>query len=204
MLVLARGTRQVPPPNADDVPLPFAFSSTPEVRGSLVTLGRKTGKTVRLVNFDAGETAEELQGAAALEAVDFIVTPDSEAISHGAPLCLAVTAGKRYFGYKYTSRSAAAEKAARDEADAGIPKIFTELFAGEFFASAEQRADGAFISDFESQKGIVFEDACNTVRRSCVRRNVRERRRYADKFGARRLLTPGRLSPPRPSSSRRP
>lgn len=119
---------------------------------SLVQIGQKGGRAIVAVNFNNGEISESL----AHGDMNIILTDSSVTLSDGAPLSLSLTAGKRIFGYKYSSRDAAAEAAAKQRADNGEPLTYSELFPGEFFASNEARAASTFISTFESQRGIQF------------------------------------------------
>lgn len=133
----------------DDAPLPFSVTSG--LQGAITEIGRKGGKSVTAITFALGETKETLPQ----NALSIVVLQDDEGISHGAPLVAALTAGKRVFGYKYTSSNAVAERAAQALVDAGTPQLFPELFPGQFFASATARADIDFIEDFENL-GITF------------------------------------------------
>ncbi|MBP7113975.1 MAG: DUF4215 domain-containing protein [Candidatus Peribacteraceae bacterium] len=143
----------------DNIPLPFGDSGTESLAGQLVTLGQKRGVTVRHVSFDNDEEFEVLRDDEEMHSMDFIVTPDSPTISHGAQLCNAVTAGKKYFGYKYTSRPATLEKERRDAAiNLGAPSTLPALFPGEFFASAEMRSASSFIDDFETDANKNLDD----------------------------------------------
>lgn len=183
-------------PRDDDTPLPFSFGATNNFAGQLVTLGKKRGVTVRQFSFDDGEVQEILRGDDLLDSMDFILTPDSDTISHGAKLCQAVTAGKKYFGYKYTSRGASIEKAARDAALGGAPSSLSALFPGEFFASAEQRADTVSmdIPTFETMNEITFADPCDIT----LEKNARYVIKVTDTnttFTARGLLLCGEGTP---------
>ncbi|MBP9850823.1 MAG: hypothetical protein KBC47_03975, partial [Candidatus Peribacteraceae bacterium] len=155
----------------DDIPLPFGDSGTESLAGQLVTLGQKRGVTVRHVSFDADEVREVLREEEEMNSMDFIVTPDSPTISHGAQLCQALTAGKKYFGYKYTSRAADDEKDARDAAiNLGAPSTLQVLFPGEFFASAEMpRGTDSFIKIFEDgvNEGLAEGETPFSFRDSC-------------------------------------
>jgi len=120
--------------------------------GSVTEIGVKGGRTVTNVTFDHGEVSETLPVAS----MNIVLIPDVNDISDGAPLSLSLSAGKRIFGYKYSSRDAAAEIAAKERADNGEPLTYSELFPGQFFAShAEQNGD-TFIASFETQKNIAF------------------------------------------------
>lgn len=132
------------------IPVPFRMSSA--LQGLVTDIGIKNNKRLLTVTFDLDEISEPLSP----DALHFVLTPDSPTISHGAPLSKALPAGKRIFGYKYTSRAATVERDAKARADAGQPVPFPEMFPGTFFATAEMRADGDFISRFETQTGIRF------------------------------------------------
>lgn len=138
---------------ASNVPNPFGTVGTFSLRGALADIGARGGKRLVDVTFGNGETQEAL----AVDTLNFIVIPDGPDISHDAPLSVAVTPGKRLYGYKYSTGSASLERQRKAEADAGQPKTFPELFPGQFFASAEKRNDGSgFISGFETEYSIVF------------------------------------------------
>lgn len=139
----------------DGIPLPFGEEAS-NVQGSVTGVGNRNGIPLKQVSFDNNEVTEELQNATQSDAIFFVLIPDSVSITQGAPLRSVLSQGKRIFGYKYTSRAATVEKAARDAAAAGTPKTFAQLFPGEFFVTAEQRAFDSYISTFEAQKGVVF------------------------------------------------
>ncbi len=166
LLILALSKEPLPRVSEDGIPLPFdvdGFHGS-TYQGSIVTIGRKNGITLRQIAFDLeNEKIESVQGTTHVDFIDFVLTPNSQTISHGAPLCDAITKGKLYFGYKYTSRPATAEKQARDEALAGAPKTFSQLFPGDFFVSPEQRARDSYISTFETDKKMIFKNPCEVT-----------------------------------------
>lgn len=120
--------------------------------GSLVDIGTKGGRTISQISFDQGETSEALP----VDHMNIILVPDASDISAGAPLASALTQGKRLFGYKYSSRDAGAEFAAKLRSDNGEPLTYSELFPGSFFVSDEERNTDSFIANFEAQKNISF------------------------------------------------
>ncbi len=139
----------------DGIPLPFGEESA-GVQGSITGVGNRNGIPLKQVSFDNNEVTEELQGTTQSDAIFFVLIPDSVSVTQGAPMKAVLSQGKRIFGYKYTSRAATIEKAARDAAAAGTPKTFAQLFPGEFFVTPEQRAFDSYIGTFEAQKGVVF------------------------------------------------
>ncbi len=131
--------------STDGIPLPFGGRNS-TLPGSITTIGTKGIYPVTDVSFDNGETSEVLP----TNTINFILTPDSPTISGGAPLSAALPFGKRIFGYKYTSRSAATERA-------NINAVtFAEKFPGQFFVSAEQRSFDSYIGQFETDHGVTF------------------------------------------------
>ncbi len=135
----------------DSSPAALPFVSTSALVGSIVDIGSSGTRRIMSVGFDAGEVSETLVSTA----LHIVLTPDSSTISHGAPLSSALTPGK-YFGYKFTTPDAKAEKAAQARAMRGEQVTFAELFPGQFFASAQQRAADTFIGAFERDRGIIF------------------------------------------------
>lgn len=138
------------PPVPSDVPLPFPVLRS--LQGAVTEIGVIGGRRVVTVTFAAGEIKEPLT----VNDLSIVLTPSDDGISHGAPLSVALTPGKRLFGYKYTSLAAIEEKDAQARADGGEPMSFRQMFPGEFIVSGEQRADGNFIAAFEAQKNITF------------------------------------------------
>lgn len=132
-------------------PIPLPFGEGTALESSIVDIGSSGTKRIKNLTIEDNETSVTLQR----DAMSITWIPDSSTISHQAELFMALGPG-RVFGYKYTSKSAAAEIAARDQAAAGQPKTFAQLFPGQFFTSYSQRIDGNFITTFESQKGITF------------------------------------------------
>lgn len=167
--VLAFGRSSFTPAfSRDGIPLPFGGSSAPSLAGSISVI-RGGPMEIREISFDQGEVRETLQGPEHVDRMDFVLTPQSETIAHGAPLGKAFSPGKRIFGYIYTSRDAAAEKAAAARLASGDPVTFAGLFPGTFFASDEQRGSDASIENFERQRGIMF----HALDEVTVRQNAR-------------------------------
>jgi cysteine-rich repeat protein len=135
------------------IPMPFALQVQSPLLGSIQTIGYRNNVVIRDIAFDNGELFEELKGASHFDSIDFLLLPDASDITQ-APFCEALTDG-RYFGYLYTSRTSELE---RERAGQGA---LAYQFPGIFFTSAAQRADGTFISDFETMHNIVFVDACD-------------------------------------------
>lgn len=156
LTIAGRSTFQ-PALTEDGIPLPFG-GSTASIAGS-ITVVRQSPIQVREVSFDDGSVSEVLQATPHVDRMDFVVTPESDTIAAGAPLAQAITAGKRYFGYRYTSRDAAREREAAARLAGGEPVTFAELFGGTFFTSSEERASDPTIANFERQRGITFLDA---------------------------------------------
>lgn len=129
----------------DGIPLPFSGRNS-TLKGSITTIGTKGIYSVTDVKFENGETSEVLP----TDTINFVLTPDSADISAGAPLSAALPSGKRIFGYKYTSRDAATERANIDAA------TFIGKFPGQFFVSDSQRSSDGFITQFETDHGVTF------------------------------------------------
>lgn len=130
----------------------FEIPDRGSLTGSLTNIGVKDGRTISQISFDQGEVTEVLPA----DNMNIILVPDAADISAGAPLASALTQGKRLFGYKYSSRDAGAETAAKLRSESGEPLSYSELFPGQFFVSDEERSASSFITDFESQKNISF------------------------------------------------
>jgi len=130
----------------------FDSSSKNALRGSLVQIGQKGGKSVVLVSFKNGEISEPLMN----DTMSIVVTDSGASLSDGVALSRALTAGKKVLGYKYSSVDAAAEIAAKVRSDAGEPLSYSTLFPGTFFVSDEKRGEDTFIDDFETQYGVEF------------------------------------------------
>lgn len=125
------------------IPSPFGGA----LRGQLETYGTTRGQTPRnLVAMRFGST----QDSEDFHAPDLtsVYTPaaTSPQFSSGAPLLAALSAGKVY-GYRYSSLDYAGETAAADAAaaktlaDPSAPIYYSDLFPGQFFASAAELAD---------------------------------------------------------------
>lgn len=150
VLVLKGSNSRVTVDVSDDgAPLPFGNGSV-SVAGSVSSLGKRGSINVSLVSFDDGAAAETLP-----EGMSFVITPDDPMIAQGAPLSHVLSPNKRYFGYRYSTRSAAAEREAASRLASGQPISFGGVFSGTFFASDAQRADGS-IAAFEASHGITF------------------------------------------------
>lgn len=143
MIVLQRSELSLV--SSDGIPLPFGAGDS-VLKGSITKIGSKGVYPVTDVSFDSGETTEVLP----VDTINFVLTPDSPTIAHGAPLSVALTSGKKSFGYKYTSRDAAIERANIAAA------TFAQRFPGQFFVSGEQRSFDTYISQFETDHGVKF------------------------------------------------
>lgn len=145
-----------PPLSEEGIPVPF-FGASSILPGSVRDVGMKNGFKVREIDFgEASVESESVRGTQIIDSIDFIVTPDSATITHGAPLSAAFTPGKKVYGYKYTSRTAQTENEKRTLAIQGQVLAFRDLFPGEFFTSEVQRNDGTVITSFEAAKAITF------------------------------------------------
>lgn len=122
------------------------------LRGQLTDIGTKGQRTVSQISFTSNENSQVLPA----NNLNIILVPDETDIAEGVPLATALTSGKRIFGYKYSSRNATAEIAAKARAENGEPLSYSELFPGTFFASNEERSANTFVHDFEVQKNITF------------------------------------------------
>jgi len=134
------------------IPLPFGIEGSGIFQGSIVNMGTKGGRSISQISFDNFERSEPLQS----QQLNIILIPNASDISQGFFLSHALTPNKRIFGYKYSSRNAIAEIAAKTRADNGEPLTYSELFPGQFFTSDDERLASTFISTFEAQKNIVF------------------------------------------------
>ncbi len=145
-----------------DIPMPFGTRSA-SVRGQLSDVGSTTdNRPIVDMKFDAGEISETFGSGA----VTFIVTPpDASSFSSGAPLSITLTAGKKFYGYKYTSVDATQEKAMQvlrnnPPLDAqGNPTAYTfsQLFPGTFFASDGELNDPhSFVNEFHETQDVTF------------------------------------------------
>jgi len=151
LVMTVQKTRNTQEIRGSEIPLSFEENMT-TFAGALVNIGIKGGRTITQISFDQGEVSEPLP----VGNLNIILVPDATDISDGALLSSALTNGKRIFGYKYSSRDAAAEIAAKERADNGEPLTYSELFPGQFFVSDAERNSGSFIADFEGQKSISF------------------------------------------------
>lgn len=153
----------------DGVPIPFISEGGASFAGSITTLGQRGAITLREVSFDQDEISEILQSETPVDRIDFVLTPDSATISDGASFAQAITPGKKVFGYMYTSRPAATEREMADRLAQGESIPFAQAFPGTFFVSAEQRADGPMIANFEQARGVTFVDVADVL----LRKNAR-------------------------------
>jgi cysteine-rich repeat protein len=141
-----------------DIPLPFGGGTTSALRGQITDIGSTNdNRAIVDMTFDNGEVSEKFT----INALSFVLTPAASAsFSSGAPLSVAITAGKKLYGYKYTTRDAAIETAVNDEMEAsqGTPKIFyyADRFPGTFFAPAAELNDPTSdIAKFIAEKNEV-------------------------------------------------
>ena len=157
LIMMVSGGHITPPDVSNDgIPLPFARVESTSMIGSIVRIGQRGSMELREVSFDNDERTEILQDGTLVSRMDFVVTPDDPTIAHGAPLRAAFTPGKRLFGYIYSSRDAAKERAAMARLSSGEPVSFRELFSGTFFVSDEQRNTDDSIATFERTRGVTF------------------------------------------------
>jgi hypothetical protein len=147
----------------DGIPIPFGAGDTSTLVGSVSRMGVKAGKDLMNVSFDNGEKSESMP-----QGLNFVVTPDTTDIS-SVSLERALSAGKRYFGYKYTSRGADIERQRAQDAKNGSPLTFRDMFPGEFFASSLAESDIASFAalhhdiQFRSLKDIRLEQNARYV-----------------------------------------
>lgn len=169
-LVLVLGLLFISGKNSDrrssrGIPLPFGTRST-SIRGQLSDVGSTTdNRRIVDMTFDKGEISETF-GAGNLT---FVTTPaDPSAFSSGAPLSVALTTGKKFYGYKYTSMDATKEKEMQTvkndfPLDAeGNPTAYSysQLFPGTFFASdAELNDPDSFAYQFHDAQDVTFVSA---------------------------------------------
>jgi cysteine-rich repeat protein len=128
----------------DAIPVPFdsatdgrdrrGSNNSSPLRGALTELGR-TPDSRKIVDMTFEDKDSELFG---LNDLTFVLTPSGAGpISAGAPLSVALTAGKAY-GYKYTSADASLEiamLALKNDPDNSIAYDYSQVFPGEFFAA---------------------------------------------------------------------
>ncbi|MDD5056204.1 MAG: hypothetical protein PHZ00_08145 [Candidatus Peribacteraceae bacterium] len=136
---------------------PFDAIPSPSLAGKLTDLGTTSdNRAIVDMTFDDGETSHGL----GVNALTFVLTPaDPAAFSAGAPLSAALTPGKRFYGYKYTSKDALTEREAAAQAEIatnqGSDSFYADRFPGTFFASPSKLADQAFVQSF-AVRGITF------------------------------------------------
>ncbi|MDD5055331.1 MAG: hypothetical protein PHZ00_03615 [Candidatus Peribacteraceae bacterium] len=147
------GPSESTPPHA--TPLPFDAVPSPFLAGKLTDLGTTSdNRAIVDITFDDGETSHGL----GVNALTFVLTPsDPAAFSAGAPLSAALTPGKRFYGYKYTSKDALTERDAAAQAETatreGRQSYYADRFPGTFFAPAAVLADEtSAINTFKAQK----------------------------------------------------
>jgi cysteine-rich repeat protein len=129
-----------------DIPLPFGGKGS-VFRGQLSDIGTTLdNRSIVDMTFDDGEVSE----AFGVNNITFVLTPtDPASFSSSAPLSVALTAGKKLYGYKYTTQDAVIETERRDESKTVlvdedgnlIVYPYSYLFPGEFFASDNNLAD---------------------------------------------------------------
>lgn len=140
----------------NDIPLPFGFdNSSSPLTGAISEIGKKSGISVKKVTFPTGTDSETLIE----DSLYLVVVPDDQAITETTlddALTVAGVHSVNYFGYKYSSATAGAEKANK------TAPVLTQRFPGQFFASAKARAEdaqhGGSILAFESSNGITMAD----------------------------------------------
>jgi len=149
------------------IPLPFGFSESSSLAGSVSEIGIKNGISVKKVAFPAGTDSETL----AMDTLYLVTVPDDVMITESAlddAFSIGASHDINYFGYKYSSASAATEITNRDAA------TLLQRFPGQFFASAKARAEdpnhGNAIANFESANGITMA-ATNTATGAKLTRN---------------------------------
>lgn len=154
--------------STNDIPLPFGFdNSSSPLTGAISEIGKKSGISVKKVTFPNGTDSETLIE----DSLYLVVVPDDQTITETTlddALTVAGVHSVNYFGYKYSSATAAAEKANK------TAPILTERFPGQFFASAKARAEdvqnGGSILAFESTNGITMA-ATDTATGALLSRN---------------------------------
>ncbi|MDD5055081.1 MAG: hypothetical protein PHZ00_02320, partial [Candidatus Peribacteraceae bacterium] len=124
------------------IPLPFGERGT-TIRGQVTDIGTTTdNRTIVDMTFDDDEVSEEF----GVNDLTFVFTPVNPAsFSAGAPLSAALTSGKRFYGYKYTSRNADSERTAAAQAEIienqGGISYYADRFPGTFFAPTDVLTD---------------------------------------------------------------
>jgi len=154
--------------STNDIPLPFGFNTTSSpLTGAISEIGKKSGISVKKVTFPTGTDSETLME----DSLYLVVVPDDQAMTEVTlddALTVAGVHAVNYFGYKYSSAMAAAEKANK------TAPVLTERFPGQFFASAKARAEdaqnGGSILTFESSNGITMA-ATDTATGALLSRN---------------------------------
>jgi len=126
-----------------------------DLRGQLVSIGLKQARQVVRVTFPGTTVSETLVQNRAY----VIIVPDDPAVPSLTLDRVVLLSGDgtqpvNYFGYKYTSADGATEAANRNDPS------FLIRFPGQFFASAQARAEdaqyGNIISQFEQSHGITM------------------------------------------------
>ncbi len=137
----------------NDIPLPFGFGNSSDLAGSLTPIGNRNGITVSRVTFPQGTDSETLS----MDTIYLVTIPDDQTIttmSLDDALAVGNVHSVNYFGYKYSSVTAATEKANTSST------LLTEQFPGQFFASAKARAEdpqhGNSLAAFEIANGITL------------------------------------------------
>lgn len=151
------------------IPVPFVTNERSALAGAITTIGNYGGTDIIDVSFDD----EEISHGLTKGAIHFILTPDTDDISTHAKLVHAMTKGKRFYGYEYTTRDAAAEHAKQSERKAApnVDWLYSELFPGTFFASNWELADpNSNASRFHAQHPDVEFRRLSEV---ALRRNAR-------------------------------
>ena len=152
----------------DEIPLPFGGGSVSSpVAGSILEIGAKNGVLVKKVTFPTGTDSESLQQ----DEMYLVVIPDDAAVTTVAfddALALGGVHAVNYFGYRYTTPTAADEKANK------TATALTQRFPGQFFASAKARAEdqshGGTIAAFEAANSITM-DVTNTLLGATLQKN---------------------------------
>jgi hypothetical protein len=143
------------PSQIKGIPIPFGSTNNSSFRGAFTNLGTTADKR-KIVDMSFEDKDSELFG---MNDLTFVLTSEvAETFSDGAPLSVALTAGKRLYGYRYKSKNASEEIAMltlKNNPDNSTKYEYSQLFPGTFFASDASLADQAFVDGFAA-KGITF------------------------------------------------
>lgn len=137
------------------VPLPFA-AQTSTLAGSIVQIGVRGSAAipVKEVRFDNADGQAPTQETLSPGAIYLVYADSVEPDTLDAALSADGSAAASYYGYKYTSNTAAQEKQHSGDA------AFAARFPGQFFASEKAQQDpqiGPSLAAFTAQNGVAFQ-----------------------------------------------